>query len=473
MVRLPRFSFPQMLLIAFLVIGALLGATALRSLFLLETQMALSRASTEQAIELSTAAQSLSERSQAMERAARQALILGDRQLRQVFEDGARQARDILERLRDNDLPADTVDAWQRQLRVIEHLLDGPFETALDREREVAQQFRELDRYNALVAQQVQAVIGRRSAALQARFERNRQQLAVLVIGAIGLAAAMAVGFGVWLTRPLRRLERAIVGLGENRLQDPIDIPGPPDIRSVGQQLEWLRLRLTELDADKARFLRHISHELKTPLASIHEGVAVLGDGVAGPLNDNQAEVVAILRHNTQQLQQQIEALLRFNAAAFEARQLHRKPTNLLALVQAQVDEQRLRWQARQLTVSVHGPEMTLPLDGAKIASALGNLLSNAIRFSPLGGHIRIELARQPGIARLDIVDEGPGIAPEDAPRVFEPFFRGTRQPEEAAKGTGIGLSIVQEYIQAHGGRISLLPSARGAHFRIELPYAE
>ncbi|MFA5681237.1 MAG: ATP-binding protein [Hydrogenophaga sp.] len=468
-----RFSFPQLLLVAFLVIGALLGATALRSLFLLESLMSLSRASTEQAIELSTAAQSLSERSQAMERAARQALILGDRQLRQVFLQGAEQSHEILRRLRDNDLPPETVGLWQKQLELIEHLLDGPIETALDREREVAQEFRELDRLNALVAQQVQTVIGHRNKALQARFERNRQQLAMLVLGSIVLAAAMAIGFGIWLTRPLKRLERAIVGLGENRLQEPIDIPGPPDIRSVGQQLEWLRLRLTELDADKARFLRHISHELKTPLASMHEGVAVLGDGVAGPLSESQAEVVTILRHNTQQLQQQIEALLRFNAAAFEARQLNRQPTPLLALVQSQVDEQRLRWQARQLKVSVQGTDMTLPLDAAKIASALGNLLSNAIRFSPIGGRIGIELTRQPGIAQLDITDEGPGVAGEDAARVFEPFFRGARQPEDAAKGTGIGLSIVQEYIHAHGGRIALLPSPRGAHFRIELPHAD
>ena len=468
-----RFSFPQMLLVAFLVIGALLGATALRSLFLLESLMALSRASTEQAIELSTAAQSLSERSQAMERAARQSLVLGDRQLRQVFVQGAEQAHEILGRLRDNDLPGETVGTWQKQLERIEQQLDGPIETALDREREVAQQFRELDRLSALVAQQVQTVIGHRNEALQARFERNRQQLAVLVLGSIVLAAAIAIGFGIWLTRPLKRLERAIVGLGENRLQDPIDIPGPPDIRSVGQQLEWLRLRLTELDADKARFLRHISHELKTPLASMHEGVAVLGDGVAGPLNHSQGEVVAILRHNTQQLQQQIEALLSFNAAAFEARQLQRQPNGLRALAQAQVDEQRLRWQARQLSVTVHGPEINLPLDGPKIASALGNLLSNAIRFSPIGGRIAIHLSRQPGIARLDITDEGPGVTPEDGNRVFEPFFRGTRQPEDAARGTGIGLSIVQEYIQAHGGRIALLPSPQGAHFQIELPHAD
>lgn len=467
-----RFSFPQLLLAAFLGIGALLGTTALRGLFSLEALMAQSRDSTAQAIELSTAAQSLSERSQAMERAARQSLVLGDPQLRQVFRDGTRQARDILQRLQDNELPTEMANRWRDQLRFIEQQLDGPVETALDRERDVARAFRELDRRSALIAQQVQSIIARRNEALQARFEKSRQMLTQQVVGAIVLAAIMAVGFGIWLARPFRRLERAIVDLGENRLVQPIDIPGPPDVQRVGQQLEWLRQRLTELDADKARFLRHISHELKTPLASMHEGVAVLGDGVAGPLNDSQAEVVSILRHNTTQLQQQIEALLRFNAAAFEARELRRQPTDLRQLVDEQVEDQRLRWQARQLTVSVHGRCPALPLDGPKIASALGNLLSNAIRFSPVGGRIDINLSQADGRVVLDIRDEGAGIAPEDRDRVFEPFFRGTRQPVDAPKGSGIGLSIVQEYIQAHGGRMTLQPSERGAHFRIELPHA-
>jgi two-component system, NtrC family, sensor histidine kinase GlrK len=467
-----RFSFPQLLLAAFLGIGALLGTTALRGLFSLEALMAQSRDSTAQAIELSTAAQSLSERSQAMERAARQSLVLGDPQLRQVFRDGTRQARDILQRLQDNELPTEMANRWRDQLRFIEQQLDGPVETALDRERDVARAFRELDRRSAQIAQQVQSIIARRNEALQARFEKSRQMLTQQVVGAIVLAAIMAVGFGIWLARPFRRLERAIVDLGENRLVQPIDIPGPPDVQRVGQQLEWLRQRLTELDADKARFLRHISHELKTPLASMHEGVAVLGDGVAGPLNDSQAEVVSILRHNTTQLQQQIEALLRFNAAAFEARELRRQPTDLRQLVEEQVEDQRLRWQARQLTVSVHGRCPALPLDGPKIASALGNLLSNAIRFSPVGGWIDIDLSHADGRVVLDIRDEGAGIAPEDRDRVFEPFYRGSRQPVDAPKGSGIGLSIVQEYIQAHGGRMTLQPSERGAHFRIELPHA-
>lgn len=467
-----RPSFPQLLLAAFLLIGLLLGATAVRALFSLEVLVAQSRESAARAVELTSAAQSLTERSVAMERAARQSVVLRDAQLRQQFEEAALQADDILRRLEDNGLPAATALSWREQLLTIRRQIDDLSSPGLEQERVIAQSFRNLDRHNRTVAQQVQAIMTERNRALETRLDSSRRQLTLQVTLSILMAAAMAIGFGVWLARPLQRLEKAIVGLGENRLTESIDIPGPPDVRRVGQQLEWLRLRLTELDADKARFLRHVSHELKTPLASLHEGVALLGDGVAGPLNDSQAEVVRILQHNTRSLQEQIEALLRFNAAAFEARQLRREPTGLRSLVEAQVGIQRLRWQSRQLKIAIEGDAPALPLDREKMGSAIGNLLSNAIRFAPAGSTVRLVIGRDDNLVRLDVIDEGPGVDEQDRPHVFEPFYRGRHQPEDAVRGTGIGLSIVQEYIHAHGGRIVLVPTERGAHFRIEIAHA-
>lgn len=102
---------------------------------------------------------------------------------------------------------------------------------------------------------------------------------------------------------------------------------------------------------------------------------------------------------------------------------------------------------------------------------AIGNLLSNAVRFSPQGGLISFRLGERHGRLLLDCVDQGPGVAPDDAARIFEPFYQGQRQPPGARRGNGIGLSIVHEYVAAHGGALQLLPAERGAHFRIELPY--
>jgi two-component system sensor histidine kinase GlrK len=311
-----------------------------------------------------------------------------------------------------------------------------------------------------------------RNQVLMDELEAGRAQLGRQILAAIAVAIVMALGFGVWLARPLKRLERAVVSLGENRLDQPIDIRGPADVRLLGRRLEWLRLRLAELDSDKSRFLRHVSHELKTPLAALREGVSLLEEGVTGTLSDDQREVARILRQNTAVLQSQIEDLLRFNAAAFEARRLVRRKTELVGLIKQLVAQQRLQWQARQLALHVDGPPLVAEVDADKLGTALGNLLSNAIRFSPVGATIRFSVTRVPGRACIDIVDQGPGVAATDRARVFEPFYRGERQPSDAVRGSGIGLSIVHEYITAHGGQIELLDDGPGAHFHIELPHA-
>jgi two-component system sensor histidine kinase GlrK len=465
-------SFRQLLLVAFLLIAALLGGTALHAVVMLERLVAQSGYEADRALALNAAAQALATRTAGMERTARQSLVLNDALLRRRFDEEWRAARTALQQMADAGVQSADFAPWRRQAESIAELLQGPLETALERERLVAAEFRELDGINARVTARVQAVVEGRDRALRQQLNAERTRLVQQVWAAIALAVLLAIAFGIWLARPFKRLERAIVQLGENRLETPIDIRGPSDVRRVSQQLDWLRLRLTELDADKARFLRHVSHELKTPLAALREGVALLEDGIAGKLTPNQEEVVGILRQNTLSLQGQIEALLQFNAAAFEARQLQRRATDVLALLQRQVDAQRLQWQARRLDVRVQGSPVTLEIDADKLGAAVANLLSNAIRFSPPGGSIVLQLTTGPGAIRIDVRDDGPGVAEADRARVFEPFYRGERQPEDAVRGTGIGLSIVQEYIAAHGGQVRLLPSAAGGHFRIELPHA-
>ncbi|WPH14976.1 sensor histidine kinase [Variovorax paradoxus] len=465
-----RGSFQQLLLFAFLLITALLVGVALRSVFQYDALMTQSRDAAARALRLSGAAQSLAERSAAMERAGRQSLVLNDAVLRRRFDDAAREAHQVLERLERNGLAPSGIELWRAQLGVIEGLMSGSADSALSRESGMAMQFRELDSLNTNLAQQAQFLIELQNDALAKRIENARRRLMREVVAASILAVSLALAFGIWLARPFKRLEHAIVGLGQNRLDEPIDIRGPADVRRLSQQLEWLRLRLTELDADKARFLRHVSHELKTPLAALREGVSLLEDGVTGPLNPAQLEVAQILNQNTVSLQGQIEALLRFNAAAFEARELRRERTDLLPLVEEQIEAQRLQWQAHGLRVHAEGESLTLPVDRAKLGTAVANLLSNAIRYSARGGVISIVVSGTPTTACIDINDAGPGIAEGDRDRIFEPFYRGERQPEHAVKGTGIGLSIVQEYIAAHGGRITLLPEGPGARFRIELP---
>ncbi len=250
-----------------------------------------------------------------------------------------------------------------------------------------------------------------------------------------------------------------------------IVVGGPADTRRLGQQLDWLRQRLADLDADKERFLRHISHELKTPLAALREGVALLEDEVAGKLSDGQREIAGILQQNTASLQNQIEDLLRYNTAAFDAQHLAHSKVDLLVLLQDVVAGQRLQWLARRLTVEVQGESADRAGRPRQAGHRPGQPAVECRALQPGRRHrARSACPAKAGRVCIDCIDEGAGVAPEDAERIFEPFYQGVRQAAGARNGNGIGLSIVREYIAAHDGSVTLLPRQAGAHFRIELP---
>lgn len=466
-----RASFRQLLLLAFVLIAALLGAVSLSGLQALQGVLAQSRAAGQQSIQLNLSTRGLAERSTDMERAARQYLVLGDDALRQRFDDAANQAQALLLPLGQYPPTAALAQQWLASaVRIRSQLADDRVPRP-NRGNAVAAEFQTLDGISRGLSQQVQQSITEHNQQVQNALEEQRNRQVQQVLVAIVAAAAAALAFGLWLTRPLRQLGKAIVALGEGRLQQAIQIHGPADLASLGRQLDWLRLRLTELDEDKARFLRHTSHELKTPLAALREGVALLQEGVGGALGSEQAEIVAILQHNAGVLQLQIEDLLRYNAAAFDARQLQRRPTVLRTLLDGVVQAQRLSWQARSLTVVVEGDAtLSHPVDPERLGMALGNLLSNAVRFSPPGGRIRWWVGILNGQVALEITDSGPGIPEGEREHVFDPFFRGHVQPQNQPRGSGIGLAIVREQVTAHGGKVRAMANSGGACFQILLP---
>jgi len=310
---------------------------------------------------------------------------------------------------------------------------------------------------------------------LQANINRAQQtsawQTAALVPGTIILVAF----FLLLVARPIRQIDRAISQLGQSGFSKPIRISGPTDLEQLGRQLDWLRLRLLELAQEKNRFLRHMSHELKTPLANIREGTELLLDGTVGELDAPQREVTDILRHNGLKLQQLIENLLSFSAWQTRNEVLTRSEFPVRALAMSVAKAQRLALQAAQIQLKLDVEDSIINADRDKLRTVLDNLLSNAVKFTPRGGVITIRGLRTDTGFLLEVGDTGPGIPEEERPRVFDAFFQGSRKQGGQVGGTGIGLSVVLECIQAHDGRIELVDSGEfpGAHFRIFIPQAQ
>ena len=293
-------------------------------------------------------------------------------------------------------------------------------------------------------------------------------QVAALVPGTLILILI----FTLLVARPIRQIDHAIGQLGESGFSRPIKIKGPTDLQRLGRQLEWLRVRLLELAQEKNKFLRHMSHELKTPLANIREGTELLLDGSVGELDGQQREVTDILRMNGLKLQQLIENLLSFSAWQTKSEVLTLSDFELRKQVISIARAQRLALKAANIQLKLEVDDIIVNADQDKIRTVLDNLLSNAVKFTPRGGFITIRASRSPESFAIEFGDTGPGIPEEESPRIFEAFFQGRREQSGQVGGTGIGLSVVRECIQAHNGSVELVNSGEfpGAHFRIHIP---
>ncbi len=307
---------------------------------------------------------------------------------------------------------------------------------------------------------------------LQDNIQRAQQvsawQTALLVPGTI----VLVLFFTLLVARPIRQIDHAIDQLGQSGFSKPIQISGPSDLEKLGNQLDWLRLRLLELAQEKNRFLRHMSHELKTPLANIREGTELLLDGTVGELDPPQREVTDILRSNGLKLQQLIENLLSFSAWQTRNEVLTRTEFPIQGLVSSVAKAQRLALQAARIQLQVDVADDMLYADRDKLQTALDNLLSNAVKFTPANGVVTIRGQRLDDGYLLEVADSGPGIPPAERPRIFEAFFQGTQPQGGQVAGTGIGLSVVLECVQAHDGKVELANTGEfsGAHFRIFIP---
>ncbi|HSG65008.1 MAG TPA: HAMP domain-containing sensor histidine kinase [Gammaproteobacteria bacterium] len=302
--------------------------------------------------------------------------------------------------------------------------------------------------------------------------EQVQRILLSLSAAAIVMTTLLAALFFVTINRPMNELGDAIRRLGARDFGEPISVRGPQDVEALGEQLDWLRRRIVELETQKTTFLQHISHELKTPLTTIREGAELLAES----LNDEapeEAEVSQIMRTSSLYLQRLIEDLLQFARTQDPVIDLElRDGIELRQLVRSLLSAQAVAVAAKDIVVEQNLEDVRVRGDEKKLQIILDNLLTNAIKYTPDGGFIRVSLRAGDSYAVLDVLDSGPGIDPAEAEIIFEPFQQGAAEHQSSVKGTGLGLSIAREYVEAHDGFIKVIPSDRGAHLQVAVPIA-
>ncbi|MGH8444064.1 MAG: sensor histidine kinase, partial [Solimonas sp.] len=238
----------------------------------------------------------------------------------------------------------------------------------------------------------------------------------------------------------------------------------------LGEQLDWLRRRLAQLEADKDQFLRQVSHELKTPLSSLREGAELLREGSLGELTPRQREVANILAESTVELEALISNLLAYAEWRAERKHAERAWFDPRPLIEELLSLHTLPMAKRQLRAELRAEHIGLFGQRSQLRLALDNLITNAIKHAPPGSVIEIHVSTPDNHCELAVRDYGRGVRDAEKQRIFEPFVRGGEAEEQGIRGTGVGLSIVREVMLAHGGTVGVEDAGPGARFRLLWP---
>ncbi|MEJ2502717.1 MAG: HAMP domain-containing sensor histidine kinase [Gemmatimonadota bacterium] len=293
------------------------------------------------------------------------------------------------------------------------------------------------------------------------------------------IAVLLTAALGLWttgaLSRPLRRLSEATGAVARGEFSAPPDLPYDRDdeIGDLSRSFQSMTAQLAELDRLKAEFVSLASHELKTPINVIGGYAELLEEGLYGEVSERQREVLSLVRDQTRSLTLLVNQLL--DLSRFESGGLRVEPreVELGGLLEQVEGSFRALATQKQIAFDVQR-ESSLPsraiLDPDRIRhEVLGNLLSNAFKFTGSGGTIRLRAWRESEFIRLTVTDDGVGIPQDQLEHVFEKYY----QVEGEAKdmGSGLGLAIAKHVVDAHGGTISAASVVgQGTRFEIRLP---
>jgi len=242
------------------------------------------------------------------------------------------------------------------------------------------------------------------------------------------------------------------------------------EIRNLVNQ----NMELRQVNQMKNEFIANVSHELRTPLTVVIGYANTMKDGGLGPLNEAQQKALTAVVERAEGLMATLNNILRIREVREGTRPVLLKPVDLRALLESQIERAGKEMRRKKLTLTAGLGEASVWVlaDEEKLGDVLDNLLSNAAKFSPVSGNLKVEMGMSNGRARLSITDQGPGVPPEIMPHVFERFFAANQGPTREYPGLGLGLPLSKEIVEQHGGRIWLESrgAGSGTTARLELP---
>ena len=300
------------------------------------------------------------------------------------------------------------------------------------------------------------------------------------VAGALVVALLIALAIAIWLlrsiSRPVRELERGMHAIAEGDLSQQLRLPKNEgsEFGRLATSYQAMARQLAELERLRAEFVSVASHELKTPINVIIGYLELLKEGIYGEVPAQQKEVLETINKQANGLTRLVKRLLdvsRFEASGgkLDVRQvdLHRFFNTLESSFSVLASQRDIAFNIdhrEPLPTTVHWDE-------DRINEVLGNLLSNAFKFTERHGRVTLTVAQEDDQIVITVADTGAGIPPDQLPHIFDKFFQADNQAAAATKGTGLGLAIAKEIVEAHGGQVKVDSTVgEGTTFVVTLP---
>ncbi|MCK2184659.1 ATP-binding protein [Halomonas getboli] len=462
----PR-SLLQLVLLAFLMVMLPLAVLMFQAGQALSELSRLADHSARQAVEETRRARTLGALALEMERGARQYAVVEQESLLDIYDERLAEYRRLLAKQREL-LPDDPdVKALSGQLDRLAELPGLPMEEFKNRLTD----FLPFAEHTEAMRHATNQRIDGRLDVIRQRAETVQHRLWWQTAALVSASLILMLLFTRLIVRPVRQLERRILGIGNTgKSTQPVPVQGPAELVSLDERLDWLSSRLDELEEQKQQFLRHMSHELKTPLASVREGSALLADGVAGEVTDHQREILDLIDASGSELQQLIEQLLDYNLLQHSQR-LETERLDVATVVKEVLAKHHLALQQKGMAVHCFDGPRTWQLDRTATARILDNLISNAIAYGEDGGELEIRARTTQDWLIVEVANSGEPIPEEDRSRLFEAFYQGRIRRKGALKGSGIGLSVAADCARLQHGQLTLVEDDRLAVcFRLSLP---
>ena len=335
------------------------------------------------------------------------------------------------------------------------------------------------------------AALGRAIASIESRLReetRDKTQKTAdatvdaqrTAAGSLAIALLLATLIAIWLTRsisrPVHDLERGMkaVADGDFTQRLPLVERRNDEFGRLAGSYQRMTSQLAELDKLKAEFVSVASHELKTPINVIVGYLELLQENIYGELNPKQREICVTLGKQAQTLTRLVKRLLDISRFEAGGGKLERRQIDLDRFLHSFESSFQVLALQREIGFKVvRGEDLPSHVlwDEDRINEVLGNLLSNAFKFTDRGGTVELGVEGTDGEVTITVKDSGAGIPPEQLPHIFEKFYQASNQSQAAARGTGLGLAIAREIVEAHGGSISVESSVGvGTTFSITLP---